>query len=358
MEKKFFFKIIGIIVAVVTAMAGIVIWIDPFYHYHKPLSYISYVSGADVYSNDGKLKHFDYDTLTIGTSMAMNFRKEKVDTILGGNSLNVYYLGEGFKVINEGLETALETHPDLKLVVRTVDTTWFVSAVNWEGRESYPEYLYDKNPFNDVYYIYNKDVWKDNLIPSIVQSFKNGFQGEVKQEGFGSRGLTGKENVLKNIDKIDIKLVSENSVTKVYLNGADVSDKIRENIVSITTPKISIYKPVREYMLNKQRQYALNSSIVMDGRDIGTVVFPNANLKIYLIASYEQRAIIGGLRSGMGYCGAKDIETLKEELKKRDIEDMTREISPLKKADDAVEIDTTGNTLEETLNIVMNIINE
>ena len=109
MEKKFFFKIIGIIVAVVTAMAGIVIWIDPFYHYHKPLSYISYVSGADVYSNDGKLKHFDYDTLTIGTSMAMNFRKEKVDTILGGNSLNVYYLGEGFKVINEGLETALDT---------------------------------------------------------------------------------------------------------------------------------------------------------------------------------------------------------------------------------------------------------
>ena len=129
--------------------------------------------------------------------MAMNFRKEKVDAMLGGNSLNVYYLGEGFKVINEGLETALETHPDLKLVVRTVDPTWFVSDVNWEGRESYPEYLYDKNPFNDVYYIYNKDVWKNNLIPSIVESFQNDFQGAVKQEGFESRGLTGKENILK-----------------------------------------------------------------------------------------------------------------------------------------------------------------
>lgn len=166
-----------------------------------------------------------------------------------------------------------------------------------------------------------------------------------------------KENVLKNIDKVDIKLVSGNSVTKVYLNGVDVSDKIRENIVSITTPKISIYKPVREYMLNKQRQYALNSSVVMDGRDIGTVVFPNANLKIYLIASYEQRAI--RRQNDLKKIGRyEDIETLKEELKKRDIEDMTREISPLKKADDAVEIDTTGNTLEETLNIVMNIINE
>ena len=75
MEKKYFFKIIGIIVAVIAAMAGIVILIDPFYHYHKPLKNISYVSGADVYVNDGKLKHFDYDTLTIGTSMAMNFRK-------------------------------------------------------------------------------------------------------------------------------------------------------------------------------------------------------------------------------------------------------------------------------------------
>ena len=75
-------------------MAGIVIWIDPFYHYHKPLSYISYVSGADVYSNDGKLKHFDYDTLTIGTSMAMNFRKEKVDTILGGNFAEMYIILE------------------------------------------------------------------------------------------------------------------------------------------------------------------------------------------------------------------------------------------------------------------------
>ena len=110
-------------------------------------------------------------------------------------------------------------------------------------------------------------------------------------------------------------------------------------------------------MLNKQRQYALNSSVVMDGRDIGTVVFPNANLKIYLIASYEQRAI--RRQNDLKKIGRyEDIETLKEELKKRDIEDMTREISPLKKADDAVEIDTTGNTLEETLNIVMNIINE
>ena len=198
MEKKYFFKIIGIIVSVIAAMAGIMIWIDPFYHYHKPLPYISYMSGADVYSNDGKLKHFDYDTLTIGTSMAMNFRKENVDAILNVNSLNVYYLGEGYKVINEGLKTALETHPDLKLVVRTVDPEWFVSDPNWKGRESYPEYLYDKNPFNDVYYLYNKDVWKDNLIPSVIQSFQNGFQGEVKQEGFGSQGLNGKEKILKN----------------------------------------------------------------------------------------------------------------------------------------------------------------
>ena len=263
MEKKFFFKIIGIIVAVVTAMAGIVIWIDPFYHYHKPLSYISYVSGADVYSNDGKLKHFDYDTLTIGTSMAMNFRKEKVDTILGGNSLNVYYLGEGFKVINEGLETALETHPDLKLVVRTVDTTWFVSAVNWEGRESYPEYLYDKNPFNDVYYIYNKDVWKDNLIPSIVQSFKNGFQGEVKQEGFGSRGLTGKENVLKNYKRPEkeIKEVTQEE-TEDFLNY------LEENL------NVNVLQVIKDY---PDVETKIRDAITSKGFGLGKVIYAKGN---------------------------------------------------------------------------------
>ena len=160
MERKYFFKTIIGLSVVLAAMTGIVILIDPFYHYHRPLKNISYVSGADIYVNDGKLKHFDYDTLTIGTSMAMNFHKQKVDDIFECDSLNVFYLGEGFKVINEGLETALSTHPDLKTVIRTVDPIWFISDVNWKGRESYPEYLYDKNPFNDVYYIYNIDVWK------------------------------------------------------------------------------------------------------------------------------------------------------------------------------------------------------
>ena len=155
MERKYFFKIIIGLSVALAAMVGIIVFIDPFYHYHKPLKKISYVSGADVYVNDGKLKHFDYDTLTIGTSMAMNFHKQKVDDIFECNSLNVFYLGEGFKVIHEGLETALSTHPDLKTVIRTVDPIWFTSDVNWKGRESYPEYLYDRNPFNDVYYIYN-----------------------------------------------------------------------------------------------------------------------------------------------------------------------------------------------------------
>lgn len=199
--------------------------------------------------------------------MAMNFRKEKVDTILGGNSLNVYYLGEGFKVINEGLETALETHPDLKLVVRTVDTTWFVSAVNWEGRESYPEYLYDKNPFNDVYYIYNKDVWKDNLIPSIVQSFKNGFQGEVKQEGFGSRGLTGKENVLKNYKRPEkeIKEVTQEE-TEDFLNYLE--ENLNVNVLQVIKdyPDVEFYLFFPPYSICWWDQLNQNGTAVLERR--------------------------------------------------------------------------------------------
>ena len=153
----------------------------------------------------------------------------------------------------------------------------------------------------------------------------------------------------------DIEVVYIND--KTLLNQEDVSCEIRNLEVTRNVSLVSSLKIVRDKMVYFQRLSAKNGYVLMDGRDIGTVVFPNANLKIYLIASYEQRAI--RRQNDLKKIGRyEDIETLKEELKKRDIEDMTREISPLKKADDAVEIDTTGNTLEETLNIVMNIINE
>lgn len=281
MERKYFFKIIIGLSVALAAMAGIIVFIDPFYHYHKPLKKISYVSGADVYVNDGKLKHFDYDTLTIGTSMAMNFHKQKVDDIFECNSLNVFYLGEGFKVIHEGLETALSTHPDLKTVIRTVDPIWFTSDVNWKGRESYPEYLYDKNPFNDVYYIYNIDVWKNNVIPSIAASIKNGFRGNIEEDGFGNDELTGKENVLKlyTRPKKDLKEVTKEETDEFF---GYLRQNLETNVLTIIRehPDVEFYLFIPPYSICWWDQLNQNGTAVL-GRRIDMEKYAIENMLQY-----------------------------------------------------------------------------
>ncbi len=133
---------------------------------------------------------------------------------------------------------------------------------------------------------------------------------------------------------------------KIYLNNEDVSQKIRENEVSMHASSVSKYKEVREFLVSQQRQLAKDGGMILDGRDIGTVVLPDAKLKIYQVASIDCRAlrrhkenIERGIRS--------NLEEIKAEIENRDYQDMHRDISPLKKADDAIEIDTSDMTLEE-----------
>ena len=199
--------------------------------------------------------------------MAMNFHKQKVDDIFECDSLNVFYLGEGFKVINEGLETALSTHPDLKTVIRTVDPIWFISDVNWKGRESYPEYLYDKNPFNDVYYIYNIDVWKNNVIPSIAASIKNGFQGNIEEDGFGNDELTGKENVLKLYTRPEkeLKEVTKEETDEFF---GYLRQNLETNVLTIIRehPDVEFYLFIPPYSICWWDQLNQNGTAVLERR--------------------------------------------------------------------------------------------
>lgn len=133
---------------------------------------------------------------------------------------------------------------------------------------------------------------------------------------------------------------------KIYLNGEDVSKKIRENEVSMYASYVSRYKDVREFLVFQQQQLAKNGGMILDGRDIGTVVLPDAKLKIYQVASIECRALRRhkeNIERGMD----SNLEEIKAEIESRDYQDMHRDISPLKKADDAIEIDTSDMTLDE-----------
>ena len=153
----------------------------------------------------------------------------------------------------------------------------------------------------------------------------------------------------------EIKLIPNASGSRVYLDGEDVTDLIRTPEIDRIISDVSRVKAVRERMVTLQRKIGEHGGIVAEGRDIGTVVFPNADVKIFLVASPQERA-----RRRLKELQAKGVSiSLKEvlaDIQRRDHIDSTREISPLMKATDAIEVDTTNLTIEEQVEKIYRII--
>ncbi len=165
------------------------------------------------------------------------------------------------------------------------------------------------------------------------------------------------ENIEANLDKLNIDLKYNSEGTIVYLNGEDITSKIRTEEISMAASDVSKNKKIREKLVALQRKMADGESVVLEGRDITTVVFPNADLKLFLTASIEIRAI--RRKRDLAKKGQEvDIEEVRKSLEKRDLQDSTREESPLKQAEDAVVIDTTSLTNDETVDMAIKLLNE
>lgn len=174
------------------------------------------------------------------------------------------------------------------------------------------------------------------------------------ENGIDTENEKAVESVLDNI-KMDIKANIDGQT--IFLNGEDITLKVRTQEAGKAASHVAAILAVREKLVEIQRNMAKGTSVIMDGRDIGTNVLPNAEVKIFLNASVEERAIrrVGELKA-LGE--NPDFDEVKEQIKKRDYNDINREHNPLKKADDAIEIDTTGMTINEVTEKISNIIKE
>ena len=144
----------------------------------------------------------------------------------------------------------------------------------------------------------------------------------------------------------------------VILNGRDVSGLLRTEKVGDAASKTSAYKAVREHLLGLQREQAKKADVIMDGRDIGTAILPDADLKIYLDASSEERARRRLRQLEEKGLPAGDFDDIKKDIEERDYRDMHREASPLRKADDAVVIDSTHMTVREVTERIERLMKE
>ena len=173
------------------------------------------------------------------------------------------------------------------------------------------------------------------------------------------KGIAGDDEatIVSELDNINVSLAYENGEQVVYLNGENVNGLIRTPEAGNMASAVSVYPKVRSKMVELQQELAKTTSVVMDGRDIGTVVLPNAEVKIYLTASSAVRAkrrydelVAKGMEC--------DLTQLQKEIEERDFRDMNRETSPLKQAEDAVLLDTSDMNIEEVVAAMQRIISE
>lgn len=168
------------------------------------------------------------------------------------------------------------------------------------------------------------------------------------------------EGILGNLDKI-VKMLDDLRIdikkNGFYLDDTNVSEEIRKPVVSENVSDIAAIREVREKMVDLQRKFSESKNVILDGRDIGTVVFPNADVKIFLIADAKERA--NRRYKELVEKGENvKIEEIYENILKRDKIDSTRKESPLKKANDAIEVDTTSKNIEEVKNEILYIIKQ
>lgn len=169
--------------------------------------------------------------------------------------------------------------------------------------------------------------------------------------------LEEEDTLLNTLLSTSIELFPSGNGQLVYLDNQDVTNEIRSAEVTNSVSIVAKHQMVREEMVKRQQAFAIHGGVVMDGRDIGTHVLPGAEVKVFLLASVEERAERRhneNLQKGF----PSDLNKLKEEIARRDKIDSEREIAPLKKADDAIEIDTTSLSIPEVVEKIMDLVHE
>lgn len=228
--------------SILIILGGITIIIDPFFHYHAPLKLLQYPIENERYQNDGIVKHFEYDAVITGTSMTQNFKASEFDSIFGVNSIKVCFSGAGYKEINENLEQAIEANPDIRYILRGLDSDRLFKDKDWERFDSYPIYLYDDKPWNDVYYFFNKEVLINNTL-NVISYTKSGrkttdfdtYSNWTEGKTFGPEAVL---NTYTRKETISSKRIQAN-VEDVEL----MKENLQQNVIDLISnhPDITFY---------------------------------------------------------------------------------------------------------------------
>lgn len=266
-SKQWAYCVIGVYLLLLCITVVCVCIVDPYFHYHAPVEGMAYVMDEAEYVNDGIAKNFDYDMVITGSSTTRGFSTVTVDELFQAKSVRLTFLGEGFRRVNDNLQTVIKTHPELKLVIRGVDTLFFVTEEDWLGYDSYPEYLYDDYMWNDVYYVLNGDVLCGKVFPEIMRTLRQepaqGFDAYIDKYGV----TEGKESVMAAYERPEKeKRIVDDTETKQMLLTLDKN--LQQNVINIMeeNPDITFYLFFPPYSILWWDQYNQYGREVLERR--------------------------------------------------------------------------------------------
>lgn len=256
--KIWFIKCIIALFSVFALYTLIFVLVDPYFHFHKPLPFISYRLYEERYINDGISRHFEFDNLITGTSMAQNYKPSEFDSLFDTYSVKETFAGAGYQELSENVDRALRRNKQLKSVYYSVDYNGIIRDFDWCKYEDYPTYLYDDNPFNDASYIYNKSILYHGVVTNIMMTLTG--QSSTTRDDYSTWDKeTGLEFILQTYDRNDV-------MTDIppVLDDAE-AEIVRKNIQTNLVDLANKYPDVQFYFVYTPYSICYFDSLMLEG---------------------------------------------------------------------------------------------
>lgn len=240
-EKKWGISAIVLLILSFLGIAGAVLIVDPYFHFHAPLKNISYPIDNQRYQNNGILKNFEYNSIITGTSMTENFKTSEFDNLFGVNSIKVPFSGSYLRETSEQLEMAFKYNDNIEYVLRSLDFYALYANKDCLSDFEYPTYLYDENILNDVSYLFNKDIFLKSFGKMIYYNLTAQKTTSFDKYSYWSDSfIYGKEEVLRRYERKD--KVDQSEKLEI-IDIQQVKDNIDQNIIRLAedNPECEFY---------------------------------------------------------------------------------------------------------------------
>ena len=242
---------LGTVLAMLVLIGGMVVYVDPFFHYHKPLGHLAYPIDSERYQNDGISRNFTYDAVLTGTSMMENFKASRFDSLFGVTSIKIPYAGGYYKEVDQAVRRAIAYQPRIRVVCRSLDRSFlFYPKDEWNPAAPSPAYLLDGNPFNDVNYIFNKEVIF-GTIPGVFARTRAGEQTTTFDEymHWAPERDWGREAVLKTYEREPRR---EETALFTEEDRRMVMENLEQNVLATAraNPQVTFYYFIPPYSIS------------------------------------------------------------------------------------------------------------